>query len=72
MATKLMHTDGTTTFLMLSPAEAVRVISFLTAQLAGVAAPGQATGNVPEVAISERGKVVERFCFAIHRPETEK
>lgn len=48
-----------------SKAEAVELITLLSAQLAGVPAPGNHGGACPEIRIVEHGQIKDRIVFMV-------
>ncbi len=61
----------TAEFIGLTRSEAVELITFLTAQLAGVNIRYHALGVAPEISIIERGARQKRMVFYVENPELE-
>jgi hypothetical protein len=67
MANKTTHSK--TTQILLSRAEALEVISLLTARLANRPLSNRTAGAVPEIVVTDRGSLVERIYLCLDPEE---
>lgn len=52
-------------FITIDKADAVEIIAYLSAQLAGIPAPNSASGAVPQINVTEYGQIKYRLYLTV-------